>query len=187
MSARVLIVNGLPGVGKTTQAQALALRLGWPLMTKDMCKESLFDTLGWSDRAWSHKLSVASMALLFVWLEAQLKAGCDCVVEANFESARDTPLLTALASTYAVRWVQVHVICDGDTLWQRHLVRGASGTRHPGHLEQAVASEMRQRLRAGRSDALALAAPCIALDTTDFRVIDVDTLYRDIQSAFAAT
>jgi len=185
MSARVLIVNGLPGVGKTTQAQALALRLGWPLMTKDMCKESLFDTLGWSDRAWSHKLSLASMALLFVWLEAELRAGRDCIVDANFEAHRDTPLFAMLATKYTVQWVQLHVMCDGDVLWQRHLARGASGTRHPGHLEAAVATEMRDRLRAGRIDALHLTAPCIELDTTDWRAIDIDDVYVRIQHAFA--
>ncbi|MFM7677521.1 MAG: hypothetical protein ACKO83_01590, partial [Roseiflexaceae bacterium] len=156
-----------------------------PLMTKDMCKESLFDTLGWSDRAWSHKLSLASMALLFVWLEAELRAGRDCIVEANFESVRDTPRLHALATTYAVRWVQLHVVCDGDTLWQRHLDRGASGARHPGHLEAAVATEMRERLRAGRTDAMQLTAPCIELDTTDWRAIDIDDVYARIQHAFA--
>ncbi|MEY2846000.1 MAG: hypothetical protein RL076_1546 [Chloroflexota bacterium] len=185
MSARVLIVNGLPGVGKTTQAQALALRLGWPLMTKDMCKESLFDTLGWSDRVWSHKLSVASMALLFVWLEAQLKAGRDCVIEANFEAVRDTPHFVSFATTYAVQYVQLLVVCDGDTLWQRHLTRGASGTRHPGHLEAAVANEMRDRLQQGRTDAVQLVAPCIELDTTDWHTLNDDDTYARVKHAFA--
>ena len=184
MSARVLIVNGLPGVGKTTQALGIAQRLGWPLVTKDMFKESLFDTLGWSDRAWSHKLSGASMALLFVWLERELAAGRDCIIDANFDAARDTPLFVALAAKYPVRWVQLHVVCDGETLWQRHLARAASGTRHPGHLEAAVAGEIESRLRQGRVQPLTLAAPCIELDTTDITTIDLDALCHTIYTAF---
>jgi predicted kinase len=179
MSARVVIVNGLPGVGKTTQAQALATGLGWPLVTKDMFKESLFDSLGWSDRDWSRKLSKASMDLLFVWLESELQAGRDCVIEANFEAERDTPRFAALAARYAVQWVQVLVVCDGDTLWQRHIARGNDGSRHPGHQEAAVALELRERLLTGRVAPLQLDAPCIELDTTDFMKIDaVDVIQR---------
>jgi predicted kinase len=184
MSARVIIVNGLPGVGKTTQAQALATGLGWPLVTKDMFKESLFDSLGWSDRAWSRKLSKASMDLLFVWLDRELQAGRDCVIEANFESERDTPRFVALADRYAVQWVQVLVVCDGDTLWQRHIARGNDGSRHPGHQEAAVALELRERLLTGRVAPLALDAPCIELDTTDFMKIDAVAVMQRVRDCF---
>ena len=47
---RLLIVNGLPGSGKTTLSRELAPRLGLPLISKDDIKELLFDQLGWSDR-----------------------------------------------------------------------------------------------------------------------------------------
>lgn len=182
MSARVIIVNGLPGVGKTTQAQALATSLGWPLMTKDMCKESLFDSLGWSDRAWSRRLSKASLDLLFVWLASELRAGRDCVIEANFESERDSPRFMTLAVDYAVRWVQVLVVCDGDVLWQRHINRGNDGSRHPGHQEAAVALELRERLLTGRVAPLQLDAPCIELDTTDLTQIDTPSVIQKIQN-----
>ncbi|NBU64237.1 MAG: ATP-binding protein [Chloroflexia bacterium] len=185
MSAHVVIVNGLPGVGKTTQARALATGLGWPLMTKDMFKESLFDSLGWSDRAWSRKLSKASMDLLFVWLESELQAGRDCVIEANFEAERDTPRFVALAARYAAQWVQVLVVCDGDTLWQRHINRGNDGSRHPGHQEAAVALELRDRLLTGRVDPLLLEAPCIELDTTDLTNIDMVTVLQQVRSCWS--
>ncbi len=184
MSARVVIVNGLPGVGKTTQAQALATGLGWPLLTKDMFKESLFDSLGWSDRAWSRQLSKASMDLLFVWLESELRAGRDCVIEANFEAERDTPRFMALAERYAVQWVQVLVVCDGETLWQRHINRGNDGSRHPGHQEAAVALELRDRLLTGRVAPLQLDAPCIELDTTDLTRITIATVLQRVHDSF---
>ena len=36
-----------------------------PYLSKDLFKETLFDTLGWDDRGWSQQLGSASMALLF--------------------------------------------------------------------------------------------------------------------------
>jgi predicted kinase len=185
MTTKVLVINGLPGVGKTTAATALAQRLVWPLMTKDMFKESLFDSLGWSDRAWSRQLSRASMDLLFLWLERELVARRPCVIESNFEHDRDTPRFMALAAQYSVQFVQVHVVCDGPTLWQRHQHRGQDGSRHPGHQEGAVALELRERLLMGREAPIELPGAYIQLDTTDLQKIDYDAVYRAIQQGFA--
>ncbi|WP_285686628.1 AAA family ATPase [Actinoplanes sp. NBRC 103695] len=41
MANRVLLVNGLPGAGKTTLSRQLAPLLGMPLFSKDALKESL--------------------------------------------------------------------------------------------------------------------------------------------------
>jgi predicted kinase len=185
MTTDVLVINGLPGVGKTTAATALAQRLNWPLMTKDMFKESLFDSLGWSDRAWSRQLSRASMDLLFLWLERELIAQRTCVIESNFESERDTPRFMALAERYAVRFVQVHVVCDGQMLWQRHQLRGQDGSRHPGHQEGAVALELRDRLLLGREKPLTLSGVYIEMDTTDLQKIDYDAVYNAVKQGFA--
>lgn len=183
-SARVVVVNGLPGVGKTTQARQIAARLGWPLFTKDMFKESLFDSLGWSDRAWSRRLSQASMDLLFLTLQSELAAGRSCVIEGNFEAERDTPRFLTAGATCAVTWVQVLVVCDGATLWQRHRERGASGQRHPGHQEAAVAEELRERLLLGRVEPLALPGALLEVDTTDVRQISLTTIMQAIYTGF---
>ncbi|WP_295702325.1 GNAT family protein [Lapillicoccus sp.] len=41
-----VVVNGLPGAGKSTLAAALAAELGLPLLSKDVVKESVADVLG---------------------------------------------------------------------------------------------------------------------------------------------
>ena len=76
----VLIVAGPPASGKTTLARSLAESLTLPPFVKDDFKEVLFDTLGWSDRAWSRKLGGVSMQLLFAALEVELRAARSCIV-----------------------------------------------------------------------------------------------------------
>lgn len=41
-----VLVNGLPGAGKTTLARAVSAELGLPLLSKDTVKETLADVLG---------------------------------------------------------------------------------------------------------------------------------------------
>jgi adenylate kinase family enzyme len=43
---RVVIVSGAPGAGKSTMAGPLAGELGFPLLSKDVIKETLFDVVG---------------------------------------------------------------------------------------------------------------------------------------------
>lgn len=44
-----MVVSGSPGAGKSTLAGPLASKLGFPLLSKDIIKETLFDQLGHVD------------------------------------------------------------------------------------------------------------------------------------------
>jgi predicted kinase len=185
MMSRVVVVNGLPGVGKTSLASRIAQNLGWPLLTKDMIKEALFDSIGWGDRPWSRKLSAASMDLLFLWLQREALAGRDVVIEGNFDTTRDTErFLRAMHST-PTRWVQVLVVCDGEVLLARHRARGLSGKRHPGHHEAALFDELKPTLLQGHTPPLALPGVCLTVDTTDFLLVQPEQIIANVRAALA--
>ena len=70
----LIIVTGPPGTGKTTLSRQIAAHFDLPLLNRDAFKEILFDTLGWSDRAWSQRLGGASYNALFAQLRPLLSA-----------------------------------------------------------------------------------------------------------------
>jgi predicted kinase len=182
----VVIVAGPPASGKTTLARSLADSLGLPLFAKDHFKEILFDTLGWSDRAWSRKLGGASMRLLFATLEAELRAARSCIVEANFSAEYDALRFLALQAHHPFRAFQIQCVADGEILFERFKARAQSDERHPGHVEHGQYEEHRMTLLRGRSEPLPLAGTLYELDTSDFTALDTEPLLAALRTALAA-
>lgn len=176
----LVIITGLPGTGKTTLGRRLAADLMLPFLHKDGIKEILFDQLGWSDRAWSRTLGLATYALLYHFIAIELAARRALIVESNFHPEYATPRFQALQARYGFRPFQVLCITEGRTLLARYQARTASGERHPGHVDQTVVEELRDQLAAGRAEPLALPGPLWEVDTTDPARIDYTGLLAAI-------
>ena len=161
----VVVITGPPASGKTTLARELARRLQLPLLSKDLFKETLFDQLGWSDREWSRRLGIASMALLFRSADAVLEAGQSVLLESNFYAATDTGALLQLGTDHGCQFIQVVCRASAATLEQRYRQRSLTGERHPGHTESELLDETVSRILTGRWDALDLPGPVITVNT----------------------
>lgn len=179
MTIRLLFITGLPCTGKTYLGKRIAAHFGLPYLYKDGIKEHLFDTLGWSDRAWSKKVSGAAYSMLLYFAEVLLEAGQAFILESNF-SEREANQLRALQEKYGFRAVEVQCVANGKVLVERYRQRWEAGVRHPGHVDPQTYEELRPTLLKGRLPPLGLEGEYIEVDTTDFEHVDVEGIVKNL-------
>ena len=134
----LVIVSGPPGAGKSTLAAPLAVALGFPLLTKDTIKETLFDALGHLDAdrlTSSRRLGGAAMELL--WRQA---ADCpEVVVEANFRTGSDRE--RSRVAGLCPFPVEVHCRVPVEVAAERFAARARRADHHPVHVMASVPEE----------------------------------------------
>jgi predicted kinase len=177
----LIIVSGPPCAGKTALGRRLANALSLPFINKDGIKESLFETLGWKDRAWSQQLGRASSELLWYFAEAQLAAARSLIIESNFDPTFATSRLLALKAKVDFEPFQVQCIAAGEILLQRFKARAESGERHPGHVDHLNYAEVQAMLTHPRQYTLEIGGAGVEVDTTDFQQIDDERLIHTVR------
>lgn len=152
-----MLVSGAPGTGKSTVAMKLGRALGFPLLSKDLIKESLWDALEppSGDLEWSRRVGGAAMEML--WTLAAHSP--QVVLEANFRphSEYEREKLKSLSG----RLVEVYCWCPPEVATQRYETRAATPAHHPAHvtpkLDPKYLEEFDQPMGLG---------PLIRVDTT---------------------
>ncbi|HEX8995685.1 MAG TPA: ATP-binding protein [Ktedonobacterales bacterium] len=182
-SPLLVVITGKPATGKTTLGRRLAVDLRLPFFSKDSLKETLFDSLGADDRAWSRRLGIASFALLRHISEAMLSAGQSLIVEANFLDGYDTPYYQTLVTRHGAHVAQIWLTATPETIAQRFEQRAASDERHPGHVELANLDIFRPALLHNVDGPLSLDGALQIVDTTDFAMVEYGALLRFVRLA----
>lgn len=180
----LVIVTGLPCTGKTILAHRLARDIPLPIIAKDDIKESMFDSLGWSDRDWSIKLGRATMMLLYQLVETLLSAGVPAIAETYFRSEQAKAEFQAIQARTPFRPFVIECISDGEVLFQRWQNRLKTGERHPGHVDDTTAEQaVRDILLQGRAaPRLNLGNIQRTIDTTDFSTVQYVELVNEIHA-----
>ncbi|MGW6602588.1 AAA family ATPase [Streptomyces sp. NPDC055036] len=150
--------------------------------SRDGIKESLFDTLGWSDRYRSKEIGTASVAVLFSLLNDTLSAGANCMRKSTFRRTQSSQDFRRLFHDTGARVVQIQCTTQGDVLLDRFAARSSSPGRHPGHCDHQSVGEFRAELLAGRCESLDLPGPVLTQDTTDFHTLDVGALAAQLSA-----
>ena len=183
MGALLIVVTGPSATGKSRLAERLARDLRVPLIAKDRIKEQLFNSLGWSDRAWSRKVGGASYDLIWHLAEAVLAAGQAVIIEGNFRGTVAETHLRTIAAAVDCRFLQLNCWAEAKVLLRRYRERTKEGGRHPGPLDDPNDPDLREQLAEGGYAPLDIGGEVIDLDMTGDDVPDYDQLLRRVRAA----
>lgn len=179
--SKVIIVEGLSCSGKTTIGKRIAQELGLPFFNKDTFKELMFDNIGWRDREWSQKLGAASYRIVYLIVEELVRNGGSLVVESNFRVEPDRENFLKLKEKYGFEVIEILCWTKGEILFKRFKRRAESEERHPGHVDADNLEEHRQRLMAGKAEALGIGR-VIEVETTEWERVEMEKVIRCLKT-----
>lgn len=131
----LILVNGLPATGKTTIARTLSATLDMPVISKDVFKEFLFDTIKAKDREWSKVLGGVSNDFVYILADKLLTNGESIIIENAFEYEFAKPNLEKLLKGKNINVTEVYCTTDKNIRRNRFKARQESGDRHLGHVD----------------------------------------------------
>lgn len=164
--ATLIIVSGPSASGKSTLSRKLAKDLTLPMISRDLIKEAMFDTLGYSDRKRSIEFGIAAALILLREVEEFLNSGVSCIIESNFRPKYSEAEFVKLLKDTGADVVQIQCICDGPALFERFKDRSLKDERHPGHGDSGNWEEFKDELLAGRYPNLELGSEVLEYDTS---------------------
>jgi predicted kinase len=182
----LIIVNGLPGSGKTTLAKRLAQDVSLPVFSRDSIYETLFDALAGNSNGLSPLIGSASFSLLYYTVSSVLAAGQALIVEGFFgRPDLRTAEFVELQRPYDFEPFQILCKADGLVLLERFLSRAGSADRHAGHADMEWLEANKERLISGLLPPLALAGQLVEIDTTTPDSFDYDALLQQVHAALS--
>lgn len=177
----LIIVSGYSCTGKTALAKKLGNKFCLPAIGRDDFKESLYDSLGYSDREWSKKLGVTSYRLLYLMTEKILGSDSSIIVESNFKVKPDTEKLKQLKNKYQCYLLQIYCHVEISLALSMFKNRAISGERHPGHVDHLNYDEMEFNFKQGGYKILDICDRTLQVDTTNFEQIDYRGIFEVVR------
>jgi predicted kinase len=134
----LVIIQGAPGVGKTTLLEKLRQDFTMPMLGKDEIKEFLFDTIPQSDREFSRLQGGASFDMLYAFARTFLAAGQPVLIEGAFMTKFAGPAVQAILTDTGAQYLEIYCYVDEQVRQERFKTRSESGNRHAAHMDGAA-------------------------------------------------
>jgi deoxyadenosine/deoxycytidine kinase len=129
----MILVTGMPGVGKSTFATYLSEKLHIPLVCYDHIKGKEWDLIQDKSKQGLLASSYGKISYGFFWFftEEIMKSHSPLIVEYFFHPMQES-ILSSLINSYNYKTIIVHFDCDIKVAYKRCLLRNKSSERHPG-------------------------------------------------------
>ena len=112
-AATLVIVSGLPGIGRGELAARLARERGWALFTKDAVTRSLAEV------EVAHKM--AAYTVMFGLAALNLSNGMSVVLDAAFSLPRTRTQARTVAQAHGASFAAIACLCSDTNRWQQQL------------------------------------------------------------------
>lgn len=177
--AKVIVISGPPAAGKSTLAISLGKELALPILAKDDLKESLFDSLGYSDRAHSIRIGRAAFELQFQIAGQLVSNDVSFILETAFYQDSSEKIAEVLSGSEVIQ-----VWCSAST--EKLVDRATTRPRHPGHVawDSAIEEEFRSKIDSGNYNPLDIGGTLISIDTNDFSSAGYSESYKQVLAVY---
>lgn len=136
MAAKLVLVNGMPGTGKSTVAEKLHGDLQLPMLGKDMLKELLADVAlqPVSEEA-GRLLGKIATTMLYVYADAFLAAHSSVIIENAFWAEFARKDVSDMLSRHGATCLELYCTTELQENQRRFVERIANSQRHSVHPE----------------------------------------------------
>jgi predicted kinase len=184
----VIIVNGLPGTGKTTLARRLAADVRLPVFHRDGIYETLYDALECQSNGRPSLIGPATFRLLHYVTGSLLAADQSVIIEGFFGLAEiGRSEFLQLQQAHDFEPFQIQCKAEGAILLERFLARAGSEERHICHRDLEFVERNQERMLQGQHTHLALGGQVVEIDTTTPQSFDYADLLQKVHAALLNT
>jgi predicted kinase len=174
---KIIIVTGHLAALKTTISQRLGRDLSIICLNKDLIKEILGDTIGFTNREENLKLSRATFMLMKTYAEKMLEIDQNIILESNFKDFELTELRKMLGMNKHA-CLTLFLTGNDQTLFDRYVLRQAS--RHPVHTSAGLMTlkDFIESMNTVKKEDII--GESIEIDTTTFSEEDYELLVNKV-------